>query len=43
MVIDLEAPSCEVGFGPVHAEDMDLVAPTGCRRFARTSWEQLAP
>jgi Xaa-Pro aminopeptidase len=37
MVINLEAPVYEVGFGAVHLEDTYVVTATGCRRFARTS------
>jgi Xaa-Pro dipeptidase len=37
MVINLEAPFYEVGFGAVHLEDTYLVTATGSRRFARTS------
>jgi len=36
MVINLEAPFYEVGFGAVHLEDTYLVTGTGARRFART-------
>jgi Xaa-Pro dipeptidase len=37
MVINLEAPVYEVGFGAMHLEDTYLVTSTGCRRFAATS------
>jgi len=37
MVINLEAPFYEVGFGAVHLEDTYVVTATGSRRFARTS------
>lgn len=37
MVINLETPFYEVGFGAVHLEDTYLVTATGARRFQRTS------
>jgi Xaa-Pro aminopeptidase len=37
MVINLENPVYEVGFGSVHLEDTYVVTAGGCRRFARTS------
>jgi Xaa-Pro dipeptidase len=37
MVINLENPFYEVGFGAVHLEDTYVVTATGCRRFARSS------
>jgi Xaa-Pro aminopeptidase len=36
MVINLETPFYEVGFGAVHLEDTYVVTATGARRFARS-------